>query len=44
MTEFKAKEFVNFEAHDGYMNGSGYSGPPAADEVSIRIYADENPS
>ena len=32
MTEFKAKEFVNFEAHAGYKNGTGYSGPPAADE------------
>ncbi len=41
MTEFKAKEFVNFEPHPGYKNGTGYSGPPAADAVSIRIYADD---
>ena len=41
MSEFKAKEFVNFEPHAGYKNGSGYSGPPAADKVSIRIYADD---
>ena len=41
MTEFKAKEFVNFEPHAGYKNGTGYSGPPAADKVSIRIYADD---
>ena len=41
MTEFKAKEFANFEPHAGYKNGSGYSGPPAADKVSIRIYADD---
>jgi peptide/nickel transport system substrate-binding protein len=42
MTEFKPKEFVNFEAYDGYANGSGFKGRPAADKVSIRIYADEN--
>jgi peptide/nickel transport system substrate-binding protein len=41
MTEFKAKEFVNFEPHPGYKNGTGYSGAPAADAVSIRIYADD---
>lgn len=41
MTEFKAKEFVNFEPHAGYRNGMGHSGPPAADAVSIRIYADD---
>ena len=41
MTEFKAKEFVNFQPHAGYKNGTGYSGPPAADAVSIRIYADD---
>lgn len=41
MVEFKAKEFVNFEPHAGYKNGTGYSGPPAAEKVSIRIYADD---
>ncbi len=41
MSEFKAKEFANFVPHEGYKNGTGYSGPPAADAVSIRIYADD---
>jgi peptide/nickel transport system substrate-binding protein len=42
MTEFKAKEFVNFEAYPDYKNGSGYSGLPKADKVSIRIYDSED--
>ena len=40
MTEYKVDQFVNFEAWDGYANGSGYRGLPGADGVSIRIYAD----
>jgi peptide/nickel transport system substrate-binding protein len=42
MTEFTAKEFVNFEAYPDYKNGSGFSGIPAADKVSIRIYDSED--
>ncbi len=41
MTEYKPKEFVNFEAYDGYANGDGWQGRPSADKVSVRIYADE---
>jgi peptide/nickel transport system substrate-binding protein len=40
MTEYKANQFVNFEAWDGYINGTGYRGRPGADGVSIRIYVD----
>jgi peptide/nickel transport system substrate-binding protein len=42
MTEFKVKEFVNFEAYPDYKNGTGFSGLPAADKVSIRIYDNED--
>jgi peptide/nickel transport system substrate-binding protein len=41
MTEFTPKESVYLEPHDGYVNGSGYKGAPAAPGVSIRIYSDE---
>lgn len=41
MTAFTPKESVNLEPHPGYVNGSGYSGVPAAPGVVIRIYNDE---
>jgi peptide/nickel transport system substrate-binding protein len=41
MVAFTPKESVNLEPHAGYVNGSGYSGPPAAPGVAIRIYNDE---
>jgi len=40
VTEFAVGEFVNLEPHAGYVNGMGYSGPPAAEKVSIRMYND----
>jgi hypothetical protein len=37
MTEYKANQYVNFEAWDGYANGTGYRGRPGADKVSIDL-------
>jgi len=36
--EFVVKQFTNLSPHAGYKNGLGYSGAPAADKISIRMY------
>jgi ABC-type transport system substrate-binding protein len=41
MTAFTPKESVTLEPHPGYINGSGFSGAPAAPGIAIRIYNDE---
>ncbi len=41
VTEVRDGRFITLEAHDGYVNGSGWIGRPAADRVTIRIYGDD---
>jgi len=42
ITDFKQDESVALVANPNYVNGTGYSGPPKAAQVAIRMFADAN--